>query len=356
MSKLEMDNYIGCLLGGAIGDALGAPTEFMSLKGILHKYGNKGVTDYVEFEDNIGRITDDTQMTLFTAEGLMRYINTEREGGNRGDYIQAVYRSYIEWLHTQTKAGPDNINGKHEMEGCLLSNRLLYKKRAPGITCLNALSSGGCGFIDTPINDSKGCGGVMRVAPVGLVFHNDSARAFKIGAELAAITHGHPSGYLSAGTFSAIISCLNQGQELENAIQTSMMILKEWKHHEETLSAINKAIDLFETTQPAFENVEKIGEGWTGEEALAISLYCALHYPNNFEKAIVLSINHSGDTDSTGSITGNIIGLLTGRIGMPEDWIMNLEMAETIIQIAQDLHLCNINSEEIPLMPSCLKP
>lgn len=344
MSKLELDNYIGCLLGGAIGDALGAPTEFMSLKGILHKHGNMGVTDYVEFEDNIGRITDDTQMTLFTAEGLMRYINTEREGGIRGDYIQSVYRSYIEWLHTQTKAGPGNINGKHEMEGCLSSNKLLYERRAPGITCLNALSSGKCGFTDIPINDSKGCGGVMRVAPAGLLFHNDSAKAFKIGAELAAITHGHPSGYLSAGTFSAIISCLNQGQELENAIQTSMMILKEWRHHEETLSAINKAIDLFEITQPAFENVEKLGKGWTGEEALAISLYCALHFTSNFEKAIVLSINHSGDTDSTGSITGNIIGLLAGRTGIPEDWILNLAMADTIIQIAQDLHLCNNNS------------
>jgi ADP-ribosylglycohydrolase len=341
MLKLEVDNYIGCLLGGAIGDALGAPTEFMTLKGILNKYGKQGVTDYVEFGERIGRITDDTQMTLFTAEGLLRVFNTEKKGGVRGDYIQSVFRSYLEWLQTQKTSGPGNLSGEYEKEGWLLTNKLLYKKRAPGKTCLDALQSGRCGSMEAPINNSKGCGGVMRVAPVGLVFNEDAARAFKVGAELAAITHGHPSGYLSAGTFSAVISCLSQGQELEEAIQSSIMILKQWKHHEEALAAVCKAINLFETTQPTFENVEKLGEGWIGEEALAISLYCALHYPGNFENAVLLSINHSGDTDSTGSMTGNISGLSAGRIRIPEDWILNLEMADTIIEIAQDLHRCN---------------
>lgn len=338
MVKAGIDNYAGCLLGGAIGDALGAPIEFMSLPSILAKYGENGVCNYVEFSDNIGRFTDDTQMTLFTAEGLLRYINRGIIRGIGGAYVQIVHNSYLRWLHTQHGWNSDKPSLSDNLEGWLLTNKLLFKRRSPGNTCLSALRSMKCGSIEYPINDSKGCGGVMRVAPVGLVFHDDPKEAFKISAELAAITHGHPSGYLSAGTFSAIISFINQGQKLESATEKSLKILRRQKNHEETLSAIRKALMFYGTTEPTYEIVQKIGDGWTGEKALAISLYCALSYSNDFEKAVNLSINHSGDSDSTGAITGNIVGLIVGKEGIPKHLIDNLESAEVVTEIAEDLY------------------
>ncbi len=170
----------------------------------------------------------------------------------------------------------------------------------------------------------------MRIAPVGLLFHKDPKLAFEIGAELAAMTHGHPSGYLSAGYLAALLCYLNNGSSFENAIDSSIEILQHYKQHTEVLEAVQKAVMLHKKQSPSFTNVELLGEGWVGEEALSIGLYCALSYANDFEKAINLSINHSGDTDSTGAITGNIVGLLLGEKSIPGRWIKNLSNYQTI--------------------------
>ncbi len=270
MNKLDKDNYIGCLLGGAIGDALGAPTEFMTLDEIIDKFGENGVVNYVEYPDNIGRFTDDTQMTLFTAEGILRSINRHIQYGIGGGYKNIVHNSYLRWLHTQ-----QDQSGKYPpsiLRGWLLEHELLFKWRAPGNTCLRSLNSGEVGTIDKPINDSKGCGGVMRVAPVGLLAVNPE-RAFELGVEFAAMTHGHPSGYLSAGAFASIIAFLNENSTLENSISETLKILSKYDNNEETTNAIQKAVDLFKKKQPSFKNVELLGGGWVGEEALSIALY-----------------------------------------------------------------------------------
>ena len=340
MKKLNKDNYIGCLLGGAVGDALGAPTEFMTLEQIIHQFGAHGVSEYVEFNDKIGRFTDDTQMTLFTAEGLLRSINRASMRGIWGAYLQIVHHSYIRWLHTQQGQFGSLPGDNPLLRSWLLNQELLYQRRSPGNTCLNALQSGKAGTIHHPINNSKGCGGIMRIAPVGLLFQNPE-EAFKIAAELAAITHGHPDGYLPAGALASLISYFHQDISLENSLLETLRILKKWKQHEETAGVIYRAIDLSRKQPPAFSQIERLGQGWTGEEALSISLYCALCYPNDFEKAVVLAVNHSGDTDSTGSITGNLLGCLLGQNSIPKRWQENLELSSLVAEIAEDLYIEN---------------
>ena len=339
MKKLDLDNYLGCIVGGAIGDALGAPTEFMDLDYILEKYGENGVNDYVEFENGVGHITDDTQMLLFTAEGLLRSWHRANTKGIWGAHHQICFHSYIRWLSTQEDWYAGDVTNSADSEGWLLKQAFLYTRRAPGNTCLTSLRSGIAGTIDEPINDSKGCGGIMRIAPVGLLFYSDPKRAFQIGAELAAMTHGHPSGFLSAGFLAALIAFINNGNSLSDSIQLSLDILKEYNGSKETENAVESALKLYEKNDPSYLNVETLGGGWVGEEALAISLYCALSYQNDFEKAINLSINHSGDTDSTGAITGNILGLVLGEKAIPQRWIKNLSNYDVIKQIGIDLHI-----------------
>jgi ADP-ribosylglycohydrolase len=85
------------------------------------------------------------------------------------------------------------------------------------------------------------------------------------------------------------------------------------------------------------EHLESLGGGWVAEEALAISLLCALHYPSDFKKGVLSAVNHSGDSDSTGSITGNILGLINGLDGIPEELKSGLRYSDIVLQMGEDL-------------------
>ena len=88
---------------------------------------------------------------------------------------------------------------------------------------------------------------------------------------------------------------------------------------------------------PSPETIESLGDGWTGESALAIALYCALVAGDGLVKGVILAVNHSGDSDSTGSITGNILGALLEEQAIPRDWLLQLELADVIKQVGDDL-------------------
>ncbi|HRT96945.1 MAG TPA: ADP-ribosylglycohydrolase family protein [Planctomycetota bacterium] len=338
MNRRDADHFTGCLIGGAIGDALGAPVEFMSLGQIRSRFGPDGVTDFAEAYGRLGAITDDTQMTLFTAEGLLRGHSRQRETGTAST-VEAMHRAYLRWLKTQGMASrhPAFADAtRRDDNGWLLGLRALHTRRAPGNTCLSALCSAEMGTIERPLNDSNGCGGVMRIAPVGLFF-NEPAEAFDVASEVAAITHGHPSGYLSAGCFAAIIAGVIAGQPLAEATRESVRILKDKPEHGECLAALEAALDLASSRSPSPEVVESMGDGWVGEEALAISVYCALSCQDDYAKGVLLAVNHSGDSDSTGAIAGNILGALLGESAVPSGWLTHLELRETTAVLALDL-------------------
>ena len=345
--RMSSEHFAGCLLGGAAGDALGAAVEFDSIHAIRKKYGQTGIRNYVTCYGRKGAITDDTQMTLFTAEGILRAHCREVQRGISASYDDMVHRAYLRWLATQ------NIKSAHEnydvsQNGWLLTVKELHARRAPGNTCLSALRSGRMGAIKEPINDGKGCGGVMRAAPVGLfgaadnhfVTPKDKLKAiFKLGCETAAITHGHPSGYLPAGCLAGIIAGVISRQSIEESITQILPVLGKYKGHEETQSSIQLALDLWKKKKlmPCPETIEMMGGGWVGEEALAISLYGALVAEGDFEKGVCLAVNHSGDSDSTGSITGNILGAALGRNAIPSQWLEELELKNVIEEVASDL-------------------
>ena len=324
-----LDRYTGCLLGGAVGDALGAAVEFDSLAAIRARFGPDGIRDYAPAYGRLGAITDDTQMTLFTAEGLLRADNRYREKGIVGVPTMA-HRAYLRWLFTQgqTASDPDALT----RDGWLVTLPALHSRRAPGGTCLSALRSGTKGSTRERINGSKGCGGIMRVAPVGLAGHDP----FALGCELAAITHGHPSGFLASGFFASLIADIVVGAPLGVAVAVATDALRTYPDHEETLGAVEAAVRLAGSAPPTPENLETLGQGWVAEEALALSLFCALT-AESFEDAVVLAVNHGGDSDSTGAITGNIVGALLGVDAIPTRWLASLELRDEIEQVATDL-------------------
>lgn len=323
----------GCLLGGAIGDALGAPIEFMSLDDIRERHGAQGLTDMVPAYGRLGAITDDTQMTLFTVEGLLRALVRQHAEGVTS-VADVTHHAYLRWLLTQGEPEPLRRFGADDPEGFLVGCDFLHHRRASGNTCLSALRSGERGTLEEPINDSKGCGGVMRAAPVG--FFSDPASAFELGSEIAAITHGHPSGYLSAGFLAAVVSSILSGADLPSAVDVASTLLGACAGHEEVAGAVRRALDALDTDPPGAETVERLGAGWVAEEALAISLYCALA-TDDLASGVLLAVNHSGDSDSTGAITGNILGAAGGEEAVPSAWLEPLEGRDVIVELADDV-------------------
>ena len=131
------DKIRGSLMAGAAGDALGYVVEFWSHKSILREYGAGGITKFVldkgcYLEEGTGKaiISDDTQMTLFTANGLLNAVKN-------GETIKyAIASAYVEWLYTQ---GYKKKKGKNR---CWLSNiEQMHNTRAPGNTCLSSLAA-----------------------------------------------------------------------------------------------------------------------------------------------------------------------------------------------------------------------
>lgn len=329
LNKKQMQ-YVGCLLGGAAGDALGYAVEFYDDATIFRKYGEKGITEY-RLCDGVAFISDDTQMTLFTAEGLLR-------SSGYTDAVASLYRSYLDWYKTQEQKPSLFADG-------LLKISELYSCRAPGATCLGALGCGICGTLEAPVNGSKGCGGIMRVAPVALYCHcrgiarRDSAM---LAARAAAITHGHELGYIPAAIFSDIIYLILDDYELSRAVNDAMQLAAEMfagsGYVSNVLALLKRAVVLAGEELDDLDAIRELGEGWVAEETLAISVYCALKHKNDFSAAIIASVNHSGDSDSTGSVTGNIIGAVLGSGAIPAKFIVGLELAETVVDTALSLY------------------
>lgn len=330
--------FRGCLLAGAVGDALGAPIEFMSIEQIRARFGEAGVMGMVGGAWPAGSITDDTQMTLFTAEGLLRaWVRGALKGVCHPPSV--VDHAYARWLHTQGERCPRWEKWNEEgYDGWLVALPELHARRAPGNTCLSAMHAERAGTIEAPLNDSKGCGGVMRASPAGLL--PPAEDAFRLGAEIAALTHDHPSGYLSAGWLAATVAGLRDGAGLGVALDAATVQLRQADDHQETLLAVEAARDLAAHGSPTAEKVESLGGGWVGEEALAIAVY-AVAATESLHDALLIAVNHSGDSDSTGAIAGNLGGALYGEDAIPDEWLAPLELRHVVAQLAEDLYRCS---------------
>lgn len=289
------------LLGGALGDALGYPVEFIeSATEILRLYGTAAPAQLLRCSDGLVHVSDDTQMTLFTVEGLVL-----------SDY------------------------------GWLLDVEGMFARRAPGNTCLSALmgnvQNARTPTTKTPPNDSKGCGAIMRSAPFGLVAENRE-EAFAWARDTGVLTHGHPSGYLSAAYFASLILNLSRSASLETAMREADLLLARERGHEETAHAVEVARDT--APFPSAATIEALPNGgWVGEWALAIALMCARDVDVGDESVVADAIwrgaAHGGDSDSTASLTGSLLGARGARL--PARWLEELELRDVIEHAARSL-------------------
>lgn len=346
----KIDKSRACLILGAFGDALGAPVEFMKYDEILAKYGDspnsiKGIQMLDDAYGKKGAITDDTQMALFAADGLISAFKRGSERGILGEYWGYTAMSYVKWLETQ---GQKNPNYSDLDWGSLELFELVKAQgqRGPGNACVSSLT-----VMQKPAepakNDSKGCGTVMRVAPIGIFFGNlikdtskeELQKVYDEGVNDAAITHGHETAQHASGLLAVMIALILHGESLERAISTAL----DYFGTQDVSELCEKALELA-SESPSVENLQKLGEGWVAEEALAIAIYCSMLGTKkvlSVDDALRLAVNHDGDSDSTGAITGNLLGIDLGTGEIPHNLIgTNTEvgsMVELLRKYGEDL-------------------
>lgn len=318
---------LGCLFGGALGDAFGYPVEFKSRAEIREAFGAQGL---VEPRLSRGRlvVSDDTQMTLYTADGLLSALALS--GVRRSEQVLARIRhAYLAWFRTQREEFATGAPGVSQ-------HREMWALRAPGSTCLGALRSGARGTIEAPVNDSKGSGAVMRVAPLGLVPAIDADEAFRLAHAAAALTHGHAAARLSAAGLASLLRDLLDETPMTAALERMEARLARMPDGGDVVAAVRAARVLAGDGTPPDRAVATLGHGWTGEEALAIGLYAALR-ADRFEDALRLGANHDGDSDTTASIAGQIWGALYGLDPLPHGWIARLDVLDPLCDVAARL-------------------
>ena len=352
----NIDKYRGCLLGGAAGDALGYAIEFDREEAIAARYGSHGIRNYQLDERGLAPFSDDTQMTLYTANSLLcslAALSAQASGGAPAPapatlpspaalaaYAPAqMAQFYVEWMYTQVSPYP-----LAEPKAWISSLPELFASRAPGVTCMNACEAMANGA--KAVNNSKGCGGIMRMAPVGLINTCPSFSGVelqRLGAQLAELTHCHELGWMPAGVFAHIVSLLSRDEasSVREAATQALNTLPEAFPNAHYLGQLQEllryTLRLADSDIPDLEAIHALGEGWVAEEALAIGLLCSLRHEDDFAGAITSAVNHGGDSDSTGAIAGNIVGAHLGLAGIPQRYLEHLELRDTISKIADDL-------------------
>jgi ADP-ribosylglycohydrolase/protein-tyrosine phosphatase len=311
---------LGCLLGGALGDALGYRVEFTRWSDIRRTYGPKGIQLAAATGPLV--VSDDTQMSLFTLEGQLRALREDRP------MTSAVREAYLAWHQTQLQRQPPaNATG-------LLRHAVLWKTQAPGMTCLSALRAGGNGSVEQSINDSKGCGGVMRTASLGFLAEQwGDDVVYRFGVEAAALTHGHPDGWAPAGVMALAVRLLMAGGEWQEIAASGLARVCATHPQATGTAALLDQVSAALMPSAANRTSASFGEGWVGDEALAVGLHAAAT-ARGFSEAIENGANHDGDSDSTASIAGQLYGAKHGLSALPAEAVYRIDVLEPLLELA----------------------
>jgi ADP-ribosylglycohydrolase len=338
--RISEGKVAGCLFGLAFGDALGAPTEFLSVAEILSRWPPAGPA---ELAGDPARVTDDTQMALAVGEALAEALG-RRDLSPRT--LEALFRAtFVDWSNS-----PDN-------------------DRAPGMTCLRACQGleAGKHWVEATVKHSKGCGANMRVAAVGLLTPEahgvGEAERAGIAQFQAALTHGHPTALAASDLTAFTIARLAAGIELPSLVEAvkgyavsqrevyhagwlgelwqrpgaespEEFIARGW---DECLTVLRRLDAALSSPDYEADPCLATGQGWVAEEAFATGLLCFLMYPDESRKALRRAAVTSGDSDSIACLTGSFVGAHLGVGCWPQEWMRKIEYRERLALLADEL-------------------
>lgn len=342
-----------CLFGGAIGDALGAPVETMDWPAIRERFGESGVQALASTTDGPGRVTDDTQLMLFTAEGMLRgYVRIQEHDIYAP--TSTIHHALIRWLTTQ---GMPTAVPCIDRDAGLIGDPRLHARRTPSEACIETLAQAPA-FGWQPRATRRG-DGAMRVAPIGLFPWAEfllryRERAFLVACESLRLTHGHPGDYLAAGVFAYLISGLFETERPLTALILDALTFMDSgggigfalgdDERRELPRSQARIRYLLETVRdfhhrgiaPTPQGIDVLCDDNGSEESLAIGIWCAL-MAENYSQGVLWAVNHGAASAAAGLVAGHLLGLRFGLEGLPPTWLEALELRDWLDLVAHDL-------------------
>ena len=339
---ISQSAYRGCLLGMAVGDAMGYTVDSRSWQEIREDYGPNGLLGY-DLVNGYADVTSYTQLAAFTANGLLFGLTRGQVTGKMAPFIKYVAVASCEW------AGSQRAWGRPGSNYCWLSRKeSLCRRHCMDTRMLDTLNNTDRRTLETPPNNYNGPYSLTTAIGVGLFFHKDrmdQEEIDRLGAEAVALTHGSPTAFLSGVVLTHIISRLlwNPRLPLKKVVLEAIEELKNRYGHQysqafDLATLLRHAVTFSEAHGiRSVDIMERLGCD-NAAKVLAGAIYAALTCQNDFDRAMIVAVNHSGRSAAVGAITGAILGLRLGEEALPEFYIECLEPAEVLQELADDLY------------------
>lgn len=311
MDPKELNSrFSGSIVGFAVGDALGMPAEFLTRDQIKRYYG-KPISNFLQAHPGhacdflpAGSYTDDTQMMLATAECLVecRRMDPARQA-----------EALLSWyLNTSPHRAPMRAN----MRAC--------KHLSAG----KAWTKSGV--------FSSGCGGAMRMPPIGLVLFRRPDELIHAALENCMITNTDPRARAAAVAVAHLIARLVQATDRcspgDQVLETADTVARLDSDLAGMLRWVTQIVHL-----PPEQALFEIGTSSDALEAIPAAVYCFMKHPRNFTSAVLTAVNGGDAADSIGALTGCLVGAVAGIEAVPEDWRTGVENADVLSGVAENL-------------------
>ena len=303
----------GAVLGGAIGDAMGHPTEFMDVETIRARFGPRGVEGFaLRWRERSGRFapfTDDTQMAEAVARGLLDAGRTAA----LDDAMNAIAARFVTWA--EAPLGGHRAPGRACLRGCRALARGVPWARAGGL-------------------EDGGCGSVMRAYPIGAWWAADPGRAEAWAVAHSRLTHRHPIALAACAAMAVGVARLVRGAGLAEVL--GAMVGAARRHDPRTADMMGRAIDEARAGVGPERTLDRL-RGWAAHEAIAAAVYLLARHPEDPRAAILEGANTPGDSDSLASLAGTLLGARVGLGALPGDWVLDVERSAELRGLAEAL-------------------
>ena len=339
---VSQSSYRGCLLGMAVGDAMGYTVDNRSWQEIQEDYGPHGLLGY-DLVNGYADVTSYTQLAAFTCNGLLLGLTRGQMLGKMAPFIKYIGVSSREWAASQRSWG------RPSKTYCWLLRRAeLCRRHCMDTRMLDTLNRPNLGTLEAPVNSDGSPCALTTAIGVGLFFHEDrmdQQEIDRLGAEAVALTHGSPTAFLSGAVLAHLMSRLlrNPGAPLKPLVNEAVEAMKEQFGHQysqafEIATLVRHTITYAES--PGLNQVEvmeRLGCD-SAAQVLAGAVYACLTSGGDFDSAMITAVNHSGRSAAVGAIAGAILGLRLGEEALPDFYIECLEPAEVLRELADDLY------------------